>query len=88
MVGFIRFLRVTVIFLEQSQRFPVIGADNDLSLFPIFGRASVGCEQVYVVLRVAYSHRSRFGFYPRVGGDSEGRLGLSETFHQFYTREP
>ena len=83
MVSLFCFFWVTIIFFEESYRFPFIGTDYDLSLFSLFCPSSVVCQQIDVILRIAYSHRTGFRFYPRIGCDSQGRFRLSEAFHQF-----
>ena len=78
---------ITVVFLEQSQRFAFVGTDYNLSLFTGFHRTAVVVYQVYVVLRIGQSHAAGFRFHPGHGGDGEGRFGLSETLHQLDARQ-
>ena len=79
--------RIPVVFFEKSERFTFAGADYNLSLFTRFNRATFMVDQVYIILRIRQPHASRFRFHPRHSGDGEGCFCLSETFHQFDTRQ-
>ena len=73
---------ITIILFKQSQRFSLIGTYNDLSLFTIFGRTSVGCKQVDIVLRIRNTHTAWFRIHPWESSKCKSCFCLSETFHQ------
>ena len=75
--------RIAVVFLEKTEWFSFICADDNLSLFTGFNRTSVVIDQVYIILRIRESHTAWFRFHPRHGSHGQGGFCLSETFHQF-----
>ena len=85
--SFVSAFRIPVVFFEKSKRFTFAGADYNLSLLTRFNRAAFMVDQVYIILRIRKPHASRFRFHPRHGGDGKGCFCLSETFHQFDTRQ-
>ena len=72
---------VTVILLEETNRFAVAYANHNLTLFTVLTRGAVGSQQVYVVLRIGNTHTSRLWLHPWEGSQRHGSFRLSETFH-------
>ena len=80
-------LRVAIILLEQADGLAVAYANHYLALLSVLTRSAVGLHQVYVVLGVGHTHRSRLGLNPRHGSERHGGLGLAESLHHLYARQ-
>ena len=81
-----RLFLVTIVTLEETDRFLVTYTNDYFTFLTILAGCTVSTQQVDIVLGIGNTHRTRFGRHPREGAQRHGGFRLSEALHHLDTR--